>query len=238
MADQWYYTHSGQQAGPVSSQQLRQAAVAGQLLPSDLIWKQGMAAWALAGKVKGLFPSPATKASPSLPPVAVEAAQPVCQPLAAIPLSEPLIQAMACMYCRNCGEPLDGGAVACMSCGLAPRNGNRFCRNCGAETNPAAVICMKCGVPLDQASSYAVQAAKSGSVTVWPQFFESAITTPGHPGYWKAKPLYWMAWVVGIVTIPFVVGFAINGFLLVAAITSRGDWRNSEVVAAIRQNKK
>jgi len=48
-------------------------------------------------------------------------------------------------YCRNCGKPVDAQAVACMSCGLAPSNGNAFCRNCGADTNPAAIACVKCG---------------------------------------------------------------------------------------------
>lgn len=49
-------------------------------------------------------------------------------------------------FCRNCGKEVLEQAVACMSCGLAPTNGNKFCRTCGAETNPEAVICVKCGV--------------------------------------------------------------------------------------------
>lgn len=51
------------------------------------------------------------------------------------------------MYCRNCGKEVAEQAVACMSCGLAPTNGNKFCWNCAAETNAAAIVCVKCGVP-------------------------------------------------------------------------------------------
>jgi hypothetical protein len=49
-------------------------------------------------------------------------------------------------YCRNCGKPVDAQAIACMSCGRAPSNGNRFCHNCGSTTDPAAIVCVKCGV--------------------------------------------------------------------------------------------
>jgi len=51
------------------------------------------------------------------------------------------------MFCRNCGKEVAEQAVACMSCGLAPTNGNKFCWNCAAETNAAAIVCVKCGVP-------------------------------------------------------------------------------------------
>jgi len=74
--------------------------------------------------------------------------------------------------------------------------------------------------------------------TVWPLFFESATTTPGHPGYWKPKPTYWIALAVGLCTIPAEgLGVFILVFLGLAAFTSRGAWRNSEVVAAVRQDK-
>jgi uncharacterized OB-fold protein len=49
-------------------------------------------------------------------------------------------------YCRNCGKPVDVQAIACMSCGRAPSNGNSFCHNCGSTTDPAAILCVKCGV--------------------------------------------------------------------------------------------
>ncbi len=59
------------------------------------------------------------------------------------------------MFCRNCGKEVADQAVACMSCGLAPTNGNKFCWNCAAETNAAAVVCVKCGVPTKKVGSRA-----------------------------------------------------------------------------------
>jgi hypothetical protein len=57
MASEWHYTLNGQPAGvPVSSSQLRQLAASGQLQPTDLVWQEGMANWAQASSIKGLFP--------------------------------------------------------------------------------------------------------------------------------------------------------------------------------------
>jgi hypothetical protein len=72
MADQWYYAHQGQQAGPVSIEQLRQLAASGQLQPDDMVWKQGMTAWAPANTVEGLFSAALGPAAP--PPGAAPAA--------------------------------------------------------------------------------------------------------------------------------------------------------------------
>src|SRR5262249_298739 len=55
MASTWYYAQGGQQFGPVSSRQLKRLAAGGQLRPTDLIWKDGMADWTPALKLKGLF---------------------------------------------------------------------------------------------------------------------------------------------------------------------------------------
>ena len=52
------------------------------------------------------------------------------------------------MYCRNCGQDVAEQAVMCVSCGVPPRNGNKFCQNCASETNSVAEICIKCGVRL------------------------------------------------------------------------------------------
>jgi hypothetical protein len=52
---EWHYAKDGQQFGPINSTQLKQLAAQGQLTPSDMIWKDGMAEWAPAGSVKGLF---------------------------------------------------------------------------------------------------------------------------------------------------------------------------------------
>jgi hypothetical protein len=55
MADQWYYTRQGQRFGPHSIDQMRQMALAGQLLQTDLVWTDGMTEWTAAGRVPQLF---------------------------------------------------------------------------------------------------------------------------------------------------------------------------------------
>lgn len=56
MADLWHYTRDGAAAGPVSAMELQRMARAGLLLPTDLVWQEGMRDWALARKIDGLFP--------------------------------------------------------------------------------------------------------------------------------------------------------------------------------------
>jgi hypothetical protein len=48
MADSisWFYSRQGAQAGPVSAEQLRAMVTGRQLLPTDLVWREGMAQWA------------------------------------------------------------------------------------------------------------------------------------------------------------------------------------------------
>jgi hypothetical protein len=56
MVTEWHFTQNGQPAGtPVSAAQLKQMAQAGQLLPTDMVWQEGMTTWAPAGSIKGLF---------------------------------------------------------------------------------------------------------------------------------------------------------------------------------------
>ena len=57
MADQWLYTRSGNQFGPISAVVLKQLAMARELAPSDLVSKVETQRWVLASKVKGLFPA-------------------------------------------------------------------------------------------------------------------------------------------------------------------------------------
>ena len=49
------------------------------------------------------------------------------------------------MYCKNCGNEINESAVACMKCGFAKGNGDKFCANCGSAINPGAAICINCG---------------------------------------------------------------------------------------------
>jgi hypothetical protein len=56
MPTEWFYTVNGQQApAPATAAQLKQMAAAGQLQPTDLVWQEGMANWAPASTIKGLF---------------------------------------------------------------------------------------------------------------------------------------------------------------------------------------
>jgi hypothetical protein len=67
MAD-WYYTKDGKQQGPVSSAQLRQLAQAGELQPTDMVFKEGASQWVAASTIANLFGSSGGVASkPSAP---------------------------------------------------------------------------------------------------------------------------------------------------------------------------
>ena len=71
MASQWHYKHKVKECGPISSAQLKALPDAGGLEAFDLVWKEGMAEWVPAGKLKGLFPDSSSTVSlpiQSLPP--------------------------------------------------------------------------------------------------------------------------------------------------------------------------
>ena len=74
-AAEWHFTQSGRQAGPVTWPRLREPASSGALLQTDMVWKPGMATWAAAGSISGLFPKPA-RVPPPLPPAVVPPALP------------------------------------------------------------------------------------------------------------------------------------------------------------------
>jgi hypothetical protein len=84
MADQWYYSRSGQQLGPVTGSELRQLAVQGLLSPIDLIWREGLTDWLPASRIKGLFPP-----GPPPLPISLEATQPHSPP--SPPLAGPAV---------------------------------------------------------------------------------------------------------------------------------------------------
>lgn len=51
----WYYSKSDKQFGPISFSKLRNLVSANQLLPTDMIWKEGMDKWVTANTVQELF---------------------------------------------------------------------------------------------------------------------------------------------------------------------------------------
>ena len=60
MADQWLYSRDGTDHGPVPSSTLVELAKNGELLPTDLRWKEGMAEWKPASSFPKLFPPQAS----------------------------------------------------------------------------------------------------------------------------------------------------------------------------------
>ena len=77
MPSQWYVSINGESQGPFAEAQLRELVSTGRLGPSDLVWRDGMAEWVGAGKIKGLFPGGATPPPPPMPPMPAMLAAPV-----------------------------------------------------------------------------------------------------------------------------------------------------------------
>jgi hypothetical protein len=70
MPSEWFYTINGQQAqAPATAAQLKQMATSGQLQPTDLVWQEGMANWAPASSIKGLFGPSNRTSSPDQAPL-------------------------------------------------------------------------------------------------------------------------------------------------------------------------
>jgi len=74
-AIEWYYAKGDQQKGPVSSAELKQLAQAGQIVPTDLVWREGMTEWVAASNVRGLFEA-AAKPADAAPPAEAAATPP------------------------------------------------------------------------------------------------------------------------------------------------------------------
>ncbi|MBW2417145.1 MAG: SPFH domain-containing protein [Deltaproteobacteria bacterium] len=53
-AQAWHMAESGQSVGPMSVQQLAEAAASGRLRPDTLVWSAGMAEWSVAGSLPQL----------------------------------------------------------------------------------------------------------------------------------------------------------------------------------------
>lgn len=68
-AVQWFYAHAGMQSGPVDETAFRAMAARGEILAVDLVWTAGMAQWAPASTVAGLFPEAVPGQPPPIPPL-------------------------------------------------------------------------------------------------------------------------------------------------------------------------
>jgi len=82
MATEWHFTKAGEQHGPVTAAQLKELAKSGELLPEDLVWKEGMSEWKPARSVNGLLsarpappppPTPASMQNPASVKIILEA---------------------------------------------------------------------------------------------------------------------------------------------------------------------
>jgi hypothetical protein len=67
MSDEWHLLQDGQQYGPYTGEQLVQFVSEGRIVRESMLWTEGMAEWAKAEDVQGLFP-------PAPVPVAAAAA--------------------------------------------------------------------------------------------------------------------------------------------------------------------
>ena len=62
---EWHCTVGGQKYGPVGEDELRAWATEGRLKPTDMVWTEGMAEWAPAASVGGLFAATAAPVGPA-----------------------------------------------------------------------------------------------------------------------------------------------------------------------------
>lgn len=92
MESVWYYVVNGAQVGPVSLAEVKAAADAGKLAPTDLVWEEGSPDWVAARTISGLF-SAAPPPKPSGPPRPTYSLSPPSPPNPSAPLAldpEPL----------------------------------------------------------------------------------------------------------------------------------------------------
>jgi hypothetical protein len=81
----YYYVRNNERQGPISGTQLVQLASMGQLQPTDLVWTEGMPAWAPANTLEGLYAAPAPVAPAGvLPPPPAPAPAAVVMPQAPV----------------------------------------------------------------------------------------------------------------------------------------------------------
>ena len=75
--DQWFYTDAQQQQlGPITFAQVQQLAASGHILAETLVWCEGMAEWAAAGQVQGIFQQAAPVALATAPAAAPASVNP------------------------------------------------------------------------------------------------------------------------------------------------------------------
>lgn len=84
---QYHISRQGQTYGPYPAEDVRRMLSEGRLLPSDLCWTEGMAAWEPLGKVMGVGPAAANPTPPQAP--MASPAQPATPPQGPMPAPTP-----------------------------------------------------------------------------------------------------------------------------------------------------
>lgn len=103
----WYYSKNSTQLGPVPFEELRSRLAAGEITPSDRVWREGMKDWAAISTVEELRPmlSTASVTGGDTPYTAPTTYTPMPYPAAVAPTSGLAIASMVCGIV---------GLVACM----------------------------------------------------------------------------------------------------------------------------
>ena len=121
----WYYAKQGKQVGPIPEQVFCEMLARGEVMPEDLVWKEGMRVWTPAGELAELAPrteapqgerteeiGPEGTSSPSPPPErsAEQGVSLVEQPVPGMPdqITPPVTSglAIASMVCGIISLPL------------------------------------------------------------------------------------------------------------------------------------
>lgn len=96
----WYYAREGQQVGPVDENEFNRLVQSGAIQQDTLVWKEGMANWE---------PYRQAVSSPSAPPKAASAAEPVaagagvvCSECGQVYAPDDVIQIAGSQVCANC----------------------------------------------------------------------------------------------------------------------------------------
>src|SRR4051794_34810400 len=116
MSDLWYYSHDQQKTGPYSARRMKELAADGSILPTDVVWKEGVENGVAASKVKHLFapaaPRPrhdAPVAAPTEPSAIMPAVQTDAPPT---PVPEPVPPEVAAKATPLAPAPSDPPAAA------------------------------------------------------------------------------------------------------------------------------
>jgi len=84
---QWYYSKSGSQLGPIEQEELRAKIASGEVQPSDLVWREGLADWQPYSRIPELQSAGAVPAPVGGPPAGPAG------PVASTPYAPPVSQA-------------------------------------------------------------------------------------------------------------------------------------------------